>query len=166
MEDRQRPSSRHRRPGRGPAKRKPGGGRPSLGSANDMGTPPVRRVRGTHGSETLLQQGASRPPEGRLHAETHITACAAGQPAHPGSGGHAPAQAAHGEDSPWGPARMPRASPTPSPQLRGEGNEATKETPPPPRETRQAPMLGAPHAAARPRGHGGDINTPRREAVA
>ena len=105
----------------------------------------------TEGSETLLQQGASRPPEGRLHTETHITARAAGQPAHPGSGGHARAQAAHGEDSPWGPARTPRASPTTSPQQRGEGNEATKGDPPPPHgRPGKRPCL-APRAAARPR---------------
>ena len=37
---------------------------------------------GTQGSETVLQQGAPQPPEGRLHTlhtKTHTTARAAGQ---------------------------------------------------------------------------------------
>ena len=54
----------------------------------------------------------------------------------------------------------------PAPSSRGGGGMKRQRETPPPRETRQAPMLGAPRAAARPRGHGGDINTHSREALA
>ena len=58
---------------------------------------------GAPGSETLLQQGAPRPPEGRVrtvYATTHTSARTAGQPAHPGGGGHASTQATHGTPPP------------------------------------------------------------------
>ena len=121
------------------------------------GNPPLPTCVLTHrgARHCCSKGGAPRPPEGHLHTvhtETHTTARAAGQPAHPGGGGHASAQAAYREDSPWGPARTPRASPPTSPQQRGEGNEATKGDPRP-SETRQAP-----NAVARPCGSYGYSN--------
>ena len=150
--------SRHQRLRMGPEKRKPGGGSSSPGSVSSMGTPLSNMRTDTQGSETLLQQGAPRPPEGRLHAlhtKTHTTARATGQPAHPGDGGHASIQATHGENPPppRGPACAPRASPPTSPQQRGKGNEATEGAPPPPQvRPGKRPRL-APSATASPRGH-------------
>ena len=136
-------------PGGGQEKGNPEAADQVLGLRTTWEPPSSDMCANTQESETLLQQGASRPPEGRLHIETHITARAAGQPAHPGSGGHTCAQAAHGEDSPWGPARTPRASPTTSPQQRGEGNEATKGDPPPPTgDPASAHAWRAPRSAA------------------
>ena len=58
-------------------------------------------------------------------------------------------------------AQHARHGPTlpPAPSSGGRGMKRQRETLPP-WETWQAPMLGAPRAAAWPRGHGGDINNP------
>ena len=155
-------------PGGGQKKGNPEAADQVLGLRTTWEPPLSDMCADTQGSEALLQQGAPQPPEGHLHTvhtETHTTARAVGQPAHPGSGGQTSAQATHGEDSPRGPACTPRASPPTNPQQRGEGNEATKGDPPP-SETRQVPTLGTPGALARPHRHGGDINTPPKEALA
>ena len=91
----------------------------------------------TQGSETLLQQGAPRPPEGRLHTlhtKTHTTTRAAGQPAHPGGGGHANTQATHGEGH-----HRPAHPPAPSGGVRGMKRQ--RETPPPPVRPGKRPRL-------------------------
>ena len=90
------------------------------------GNPALSNMRtDTQGSQTLLQQGAPRPPEGRLHAvytKTHTTARAAGQLVHPGGGGHANTQATHGESPPpppWGACMRATSQPTHQPPAEG-----------------------------------------------
>ena len=143
-----------------------------ISTLSQMGRLPSRCIRvyltnstdHAPGSTALLQQGSQRPPKGSLHTTTHTTARAAGQPTHPGGGGHASTQAICGSDPPQERACTQQAHPPHGPRQRGERDQATQRGPS--GTTRQATAPGAPSGTARPRGHRSYINTPPREALA